>query len=50
MAWTIALILVLIWALVMLSTFSFGGYIHLLLLAAAGIVAFRLLQRRQASR
>jgi hypothetical protein len=36
--WTIALVLILLWALGFLSSYTFGGLIHLLLVVA--LVAF----------
>ncbi len=44
MLWTIAVILVLLWALGMVSSYTLGGFIHLLLILAivAAIAALRL--------
>jgi hypothetical protein len=46
MLWTIALILLVLWALGLVSSFTMGGFIHLLLVAAIVIVLVRLIQGR----
>ncbi len=48
MLWTIAVILVLLWALGMVSSYTLGGFIHLLLILAIIAVAVRLIQGRRA--
>ena len=45
MLWTIAVILLVLWALGLVSSFTMGGFIHLLL-AAVIVVAVRLIQGR----
>lgn len=47
MLWTIFVILVVMWALGMVSSYTVGGYIHLLLLAAIAVVLIRVIQGRQ---
>ncbi|HXU63745.1 MAG TPA: lmo0937 family membrane protein [Polyangia bacterium] len=46
MLWTIALILLVLWALGLVSSVTMGGFIHLLLVAAIVIVLIRLIQGR----
>jgi hypothetical protein len=46
MLWTIAVILLVLWALGLVSSFTLGGFVHLLLVAAIVIVAVRLIQGR----
>ncbi len=46
MLWTIFVVLVVLWALGMVSSYTVGGYIHLLLLAAIAVVLIRVIQGR----
>lgn len=46
MLWTIALILVVLWLLGMVSAYTLGGFIHLLLVVAVIAVLVRLIQGR----
>jgi len=46
MLWTIAVILLVLWALGLVSSYTMGGFIHLLLVAAIVVVAVRLIQGR----
>ena len=46
MLWTIAVILLVLWALGLVSSFTMGGFIHILLVAAVVVVAVRLIQGR----
>lgn len=46
MLWTIAVILFVLWALGMVSSYTLGGFIHLLLVLAIIAVAVRLIQGR----
>jgi hypothetical protein len=46
MLWTIALILLVLWALGLVSSVTMGGFIHLLLVAAIVVVLVRLIQGR----
>lgn len=46
MLWTIALILLVLWALGLVSSFTMGGFIHLLLVAAIVVVLVRVIQGR----
>ncbi len=47
MLWTIAIILVLMWLLGMVSSYTLGGFLHLLLVLAVIAVAIRLIQGRR---
>lgn len=44
MLWTIALILLVLWALGLVSAVTMGGFIHLLLVAAVVMVLIRVIQ------
>ena len=46
MLWTIAVILLLLWAVGMVSSYMLGGFIHLLLLLAIIVVLIRIIQGR----
>jgi len=48
MLWTIFMILLLLWFVGLVSSYTFGGFIHLLLLVAVAVVVIRLLQGRSA--
>jgi hypothetical protein len=45
--WTIAVILLVLWALGMLSSYTLGGLIHILLVVAIIVVLIRVIQGRQ---
>ncbi len=47
MLWTIAVILLVLWALGMVSSYSAGGLIHLLLVVAVIVVVFQFLSGRR---
>lgn len=47
MLWTIAVILVVLWALGLVSSYTLGGFIHLLLVLAIIIVVIRIIQGRR---
>ena len=47
MLWTICLILLVLWALGLATSYTAGGLIHILLVVALVIVVFRLLQGRR---
>jgi Family of unknown function (DUF5670) len=47
MLWTICVILLVLWALGMVTSFTGGGLIHILLVAAVVVVLFRLIQGRR---
>jgi hypothetical protein len=47
MLWTIAVILLVLWALGMISSYSAGGLVHLLLIVAVIVVVFQFLGGRR---
>jgi hypothetical protein len=47
MLWTIAVILLVLWALGMVSSYSAGGLVHLLLVVAVIVVVFQFLGGRR---
>jgi uncharacterized protein DUF5670 len=46
MLWTIFVILLVLWLLGMVSSYTLGGYIHVLLLVAVAVVLIRVIQGR----
>lgn len=46
MLWTIAIILIVLWALGLVSSYTMGGFIHILLVIAIVVVLIRLIQGR----
>jgi hypothetical protein len=46
MLWTIAVILLILWMLGMVSSYTLGGFIHILLVLAIVAVLVRLIQGR----
>jgi hypothetical protein len=46
MLWTIAVILIVLWALGLVTSYTMGGFIHILLVLAIVAVAVRLIQGR----
>ena len=47
MLWTIAVILLVLWLLGLVSSYTMGGLIHILLVVALVIVVIRLMQGRR---
>lgn len=47
MLWTIAILLLLLWAAGMVSSFTLGGFIHVLLILAVIAVVIRIIQGRE---
>ena len=47
MLWTIFVVLLVLWALGMVSSYTLGGYIHLLLVVALAVMAIRIIQGRK---
>ncbi|MBS1517453.1 MAG: lmo0937 family membrane protein [Bacteroidetes bacterium] len=47
MLWTIFIILVVLWLLGMVSSYTMGGFIHILLIIAIVILIVRLIQGRK---
>ena len=46
MLWTIAVVLLVLWALGMVTSYTVGGFVHILLVAAVIVVLVRLIQGR----
>ncbi|MEO8447022.1 MAG: lmo0937 family membrane protein [bacterium] len=46
MLWTICVILLVLWVLGMVSSYTMGGFIHILLVIAVVVVIIRLIQGR----
>jgi hypothetical protein len=46
MLWTIAIVLLVLWGLGLVSAYTMGGFIHLLLVAAVILVLVRVIQGR----
>ncbi|MEW6521043.1 MAG: lmo0937 family membrane protein [Thermodesulfobacteriota bacterium] len=47
MLWTIALILIVLWALGLVSSYTMGGFIHILLVIAVIVVLLNIIQGRR---
>lgn len=47
MLWTIAVVLILLWAIGLISSYTLGGFIHFLLLLAIIAVLVRIIQGRR---
>ncbi len=47
MLWTIFVILLVLWLLGLVSSYTFGGYVHILLVIAVVVLIIRLLQGRR---
>jgi len=47
MLWTIAVILLVLWALGMVSSYTAGGFVHLLLVIAVIVVVFQFISGRR---
>ena len=47
MLWTIAIILLVLWALGMVSSYTMSGFIHILLVLAIVVVLIRVIQGRR---
>jgi Family of unknown function (DUF5670) len=45
--WTIAIILVILWLLGMVSSYTLGGFVHILLVLAIIVVLIRVIQGRR---
>ena len=46
MLWTIFVVLLVLWLLGMVSSYTMGGFIHILLILAVAVVLIRLIQGR----
>jgi len=47
MLWTIAVILIVLWILGLVSSYTMGGFIHILLVIAIVVVLVRVIQGRK---
>ena len=47
MLWTIFVILLILWLLGMVSSYTLGGFIHILLVVAIAVVLIRVIQGRR---
>jgi hypothetical protein len=47
MLWTIAVIMIILWALGLVSSYTMGGFIHVLLILAIIVVLLNLIQGRR---
>ena len=47
MLWTIFVVLLVLWALGMVSSYTLGGFIHVLLIIAIAVVLIRIIQGRR---
>lgn len=47
MLWTIFMILIILWLLGMVSSYTLGGFIHLLLILAIAVVLINIIQGRR---
>jgi hypothetical protein len=48
MLWTIAIILIVLWAVGLVSAYTLGGFIHILLVLAIVIILIRVISGRRA--
>jgi hypothetical protein len=49
MLWTLAMILLVLWALGLVTSYTMGGFIHFLLVVAIIVVLIRVIQGRRIS-
>jgi len=47
MLWTIFVVLLVLWALGMITSYTMGGFIHILLVVALVVMAIRIIQGRK---
>jgi hypothetical protein len=47
MLWTIFVVMLVLWALGMVSSYTIGGFIHILLVIAIAVVLIRIIQGRR---
>jgi hypothetical protein len=47
MLWTIFVILLVLWALGLVTSYTFGGFIHILLFVALAVLVVRIIQGRR---
>ena len=48
MLWTIAVVLLILWALGLVTSYTMGGFIHILLVVAVVVVLIQVIQGRRA--
>ena len=48
MLWTVAVVLLVLWALGLVTSYTMGGFIHLLLVVAIVVVLINVIQGRKA--
>jgi hypothetical protein len=48
MLWTIAVLLIVLWGLGLVTSYTMGGFIHVLLVVAVVVVLVRIIQGRRA--
>lgn len=48
MLWTIAIVLFVLWALGLVSSYTMGGFIHILLVLAVVVIVINIIQGRRA--
>jgi hypothetical protein len=49
MLWTIAIILILLWVLGLVTSFTLGGFIHVLVGVAVGLLLARIIRGRRSA-
>ena len=49
MLWTLAVILIVLWLLGMITSYTLGGFVHILLVVALIVVLVRVIQGRRLS-
>jgi Family of unknown function (DUF5670) len=47
MLWTIALVLIVLWVLGLVSAYTLGGFIHVLLVIAVVVIVIQIIQGRR---
>lgn len=47
MLWTIAVVLIILWLLGLVTSYTLGGFIHILLIIAIIVVVIRIIQGRK---
>ena len=47
MLWTVAVILLVLWALGLVTSYTMGGFVHVLLVVAVVVVLIRVIQGRR---
>lgn len=48
MLWTVAVILVVLWALGLVTSYTLGGFVHILLVLAVVVILIRVIRGRRA--